>query len=304
MKIDKGIVAAILAPFFIALSIIVTKIAGRVAPPLVIAGLGALISLPFLLGISIASKTDLQIPKLLTELRTPFLKVLFTRAILGSGLIVAGFTMTSAIKSVLLLRLEPVFVFLWSMLFFKEKPRPKKVIALAFLLIGSAMVVAPNGALDGPNLGDALIVISLLFLSYSYIPTQEIVEKSNPAGLNILTNLLGGGALALVAFNIPDQPVHLTQRGVELITGYSITFSVIGCGLYFYAFKTLKPWIIASFLSLEVVFGSVLALVLLKETMSLFQILGAVIVLVATAWIAKLSYQYTHRAAISETTPD
>lgn len=74
MKIDKGIAAAIMAPFFIALSIIVTKIAGRVAPPLVIAGLGALISLPFLLGISLASKIDLQIPKLLTELRTPFSK--------------------------------------------------------------------------------------------------------------------------------------------------------------------------------------------------------------------------------------
>ncbi len=270
---------------------------------MVIAGLGALISLPFLLAISFLSKTDLQIPKLLTELRTPFIKVLLTRAIIGSGLIVAGFTMTSAIKSVLLLRLEPVFVFLWSMLFFHEKPKPKKVIALTLLLIGSAMVVAPNGAVDGPNLGDALIVISLLFLSYSYIPTQRIVEKCSPAGLNIMTNLLGGSALAVIAFNIPDQPVHISMRGIELITGYSITFSVIGCGLYFYAFKTLKPWIIASFLSLEVVFGSVLALLLLKETMSPFQILGAVIVLAATAWIAKLSYDHTHNTAHPDTTP-
>lgn len=212
--------------------------------------------------------------------------------------------MTSAIKSVLLLRLEPVFVFLWSMLFFKEKPKPKKVIALTFLLIGSAMVVAPNNALDGPNWGDALIVTSLLFLSYSYIPTREIVEQSSPAGLNIMTNLIGGGVLALIAFNIPNDPVHLTLRGMELITGYSITFSVIGGGLYFYAFKTLKPWIIASFLSLEVVFGSVLAMVMLKETMSPFQILGAVIVLSATAWIAVLSYQHSsHNADLPDTTP-
>jgi len=71
-----------------------------------------------------------------------------------------------------------------------------------------------------------------------------------------------------------------------LIAGYTISFSVIGASLYFYAFKTLKAWVIASFLSLEVVFGSILAFVLLKESMTPLQMIGAAIVLAATAAIS------------------
>jgi len=289
LKFDKSIAAAILAPFFIALSIIITNMAGSVAPPLVIAGLGALFSVPFLLALAFLSKTDLQVSKILNELRTPFLQVLITRAILGSAMIVTGFTMTTAIKAVLLLRLEPIFVFIWSMIYFDEKPKPKKLIALTFLAIGSGLVVAPNEAMGGPNWGDALIVASLLFLSYSYIPTQAVVQKSSPAGLNILTNTIGGIIITAVAFAMPGQTIKLTAHALWLISGYALVFSVIGVTLYYYAFKTLKPWVIASFLSLEVVFGLILAYYILHETMAPIQMAGAVIVLAATAWIARLS---------------
>lgn len=253
-----------------------------------IAGLGSLFSLPFLIGFAFASKNDLQISRLLNELRKPFLQVLITRSILGSGLIVAGFTMTTAIKSVLLLRLEPVFVFVFSVLYLHEKPVPSKLIALAMLVIGSLLVVEAHNAIDGPNLGDGLIVLSLLFLSFSYIPTKEIVEKSSPAGLNILTNGIGGAVLTLIAFCIPNQSVDLTPKALGLVAGYTLSFSVIGASLYYYAFKSLKAWVIASFLSLEVVFGSILAFVLLKESMSPIQMLGALIVLGATVAISYL----------------
>ncbi len=291
MKIDKGIAAAVLAPFFIALSIIVTNMAGGEAPPLVIAGLGSLFSVPFLIVIALVSKADLQISKLLNELRMPFLKVLFTRNIIGSALIVSGFTMTTAIKAVLLLRLEPVFVFVWSMIYFNEKPNPKKLIALLALLAGSGLVVAPNEAVGGPNLGDALVVISLLFLSYSYIPTNEVVQKTSPAGLNLMTNTIGGVIITALAFCIPGQAFGLTTKALLLITSYAIVFSVIGVSLYLYAFKTLKPWVIASFLSLEVVFGTILAFFILHETMTPIQIAGAIVVLAATAVIARLNQE-------------
>lgn len=294
MKIDKGLASATLAPFFIALSIIVTNMAGREAPPLVIAGLGTLISVPFLVLLAVVSKIDLQISRLLNELRMPFLKVLLTRNVIGSAMIVTGFTMTTAIKAVLLLRLEPVFVFIWSMIFFKEKAGPKKLMALSALLVGSGLVVAPNEAVGGPNLGDALVVLSLIFLSYSYIPTAEVVQKSSSAGLNILTNVIAGVVITAIAFCVPGQNLKLTANGLMLITAYAITFSVIGVSLYYYAFKTMKPWVIASFLSLEVVFGTVLAFFILKESMAPLQVVGAVIVLIATVVIARLAHMHRH----------
>jgi drug/metabolite transporter (DMT)-like permease len=132
-------------------------------------------------------------------------------------------------------------------------------------------------------------VASLFFLSYSYLPTAEVVSKSNPAGLNILTNLIGGGVITLIAWVISPRAFDITPQGWTLIVGYSITFFVIGATLYFYAFKTIKPWVIASFLSLEVVFGLALAALLLKESIATVQFVGAAIVLAATIAIGRLA---------------
>lgn len=286
---NLSLAAAILAPFFISLSIIITKMAGHVLHPLVIAGIGPLIAVPFLLLMQLPTKRSLDLIKILTELKRPFIQVLITRAILGSCLIISGFVLTTAVKAVLLLRLEPLFVFLWTVILYKEKPRLKKVLLLLLLLAGSALVVAPqNGTVDGPNLGDGLVVASLIFLSFSYFPTKEIANKANPAGLNLLTTL-GGGlciTLGLIVFGHFD-PLHIPLKGIEFITYYSIVFHVIAASLYFFAFKVLKPWIISSFLSLEVVFGLILAFLLLHESVTPLQLAGAAIVLGATVAIGR-----------------
>jgi drug/metabolite transporter (DMT)-like permease len=285
----RGYIAAVCAPFFIALSIILTKEAGASTNPLVISGYSMLFSVPFLLLMQLLSRSPLDLGKLLTTLRVPFLKVLFTRAIIGQYLIVTGFTMTSAVKAVLLLRLEPIFVFFWSLLLRHEKPKPRKVFLLSMLLVGSALVVSPQGPNGGPNIGDALVVVSLLFLSYSYIPTKQVVTQSSTIGLNLLCNLIGGLVLTGIAGVSNPASLHQGAKSLELIAAYSVVFFVLAATLYFEAFKTLKPWIISSFLSLEVVFGLILAYVMLHETTTPLQLCGATIVLLVTVAIAKIS---------------
>jgi drug/metabolite transporter (DMT)-like permease len=289
-EVNKGLAAAILAPFFIAFSIILVRMAGTMAPPIVIAGLGTLIAVPLLLAVAVVAKSPPRIGMFLHQLRSPFLKVLVTRSLIGQFLIITGFTMTTAVKAVLLLRLEPLFVFGWSMLLQNEKPRPVKLLLLLALVMGSLLVVAPHDHIDGINIGDILVVASLGFFSYSYIPTQQIVAKANPADLNIFSNLIGGAILTILALMLDHwQAFSLSAQAWQLIGGYALVFPVIGASLYFYAFKTLKPWVIASFLSLEVVFGLILAVLILRETIAPLQFLGAVIVLGATAGIGRLN---------------
>ncbi|MBY0357502.1 MAG: DMT family transporter [Candidatus Obscuribacterales bacterium] len=285
---SKGLAAAILAPFFIALSIILTKIIGTAVHPLIIGGAASLFSVPCLFVIYRLMKMPLEFGVIWKDLRRPFIEVLFSRAIIGQALIITGFTMTTAVKSVLLLRLEAVFVFIFSVLLHKEKAHLPKILLLSALLIGSILVVAPSGDMPGPNLGDGLVVLSLLFLSYSYIPTKKVVLKASPGGLNILCSLIGGIALTLLSvICCSPQALNLSVQSWQLIAAYSLVFHIIAASLYFYAFKTLKAWIIASFLSLEVVFGLILAFFMLHETMTPLQIFGAAIVLIATAGIGR-----------------
>ncbi len=289
LKCEKAYIAAVLAPFFIAVSIIITKTAGESAHPLVIAGIGSLMAVPFLLAIAATSRQSLDLRKITQELRSPFLQVLFTRAIIGQALIVTGFTLTTGVKAVLLLRLEPIFVFAWSVLLLNEKVKRGKLVLLIILLVGSALVVAPEGRFDALNIGDGLIVLSLVFLSFSYLPTQKVVSEANPAGLNILSSVIAGALLTVfAAVCYRGEAFALSLQTYSYILGYAVIFSVIAVSLYFYAFKTLRPWVIASFLSLEVVFGLALATFWLHESINLMQLSGAVIVMAATVAIGRL----------------
>lgn len=284
---DPGIAASITAPLFIAISILLAKVAGQHSQALFVAGLGSLISVPFLLAASLLKRSNLEPAKLFNQARSSFLQVLFSRALFGQALIILGFTMTTAVKSILLLRLEPVFVFFWSVLLLGEKPTRGKAALLSLLLLGSLLVVWPQDKVSAPNTGDGLILLSLLFLSYSYIPTGKAIEQSSAAALNLFTNLIGGGtiaALALTIYGASSFPTTATAWGP--ILAYSISFCVIGASLYFYAFNSVKPWVISSFLSLEVVYGLILAVIFMAEKLTALQCTGALVLLSATLLIA------------------
>jgi drug/metabolite transporter (DMT)-like permease len=286
-KVDLGLVAAIFAPFFIALSILTVKAVGPDVPALSIAGFGSLLAVPFLMGLYALSGKRVKYKDILVKTPKPFFEVLLSRGIIGEILIIWGFTLTSAIKSILLLRLEPIFVLLWSVLLLKEKPTAAKFGLMSLLVLGTLFVVNPGDKVSALNLGDGLIILSLLVLSYGYVPTLKVVQKANPEGLNVLTSLIGGLVLSAVSFAIYGSdalPRNWSQVGA--ITAYTMTFFVFGCTLYFYAFKTIKPWIISSLLSLEVVFGLALALSMAGEQISFSQASGAAIMLGATVLIA------------------
>lgn len=293
----QGLAAAVAAPFFIALAVMVAKSAGALAPPLLITAYSALMSVPLLLLLQRLRGNDLQIGTLFGEVRGPFLQVLVTRSIIGSALLVVGFTMTSALKSILLLRLEALFVFIWSVLLRKERVTFAKIGLILSLILGSVLVVLPPDLLasglpgnQAPNVGDLLIVTALLFFSYSYLPTEDVVAKVSPTNINITANTIGGITVLLLALFVnPGQVFNLPSQAWSLIFAYACLFSVVGINLYYFAFKTIKPWIIACFLSLEVVYGIPLAWAMHHEMLSLWQAVGALTVMAATTGIGLLN---------------
>lgn len=288
LNINKGIFASILAPIFIAISVVIVNRAGQYVHPLIIAAAGSLLSVVFLFPLYAFLKKPLHTKKLFTNLMSPFIKVVLGRAVVGTILIVLGFTLTTAVKAILLLRLEPLFVLLWSVILLKEKLNVKKFIMVLALLVGSILVVSPTSNISTPNVGDLLIVLALLSLSYAYIPTQKVVQEASPYGLNLYSNLIGGIIISFVAIPfISKTALVVSIEKAQFILGYVISFYVLAASLYFYAFKTVKPWIVASFLSLEVVVGIFIAVVLLGEPITIVQLAGSLIVVVATLLIPR-----------------
>jgi drug/metabolite transporter (DMT)-like permease len=101
---------------------------------------------------------------------------------------------------------------------------------------------------------------------------------------------VGGLILAAVASVVVGPGALSVSAGsFSLIAAYSFIFYVMACILYFFAFNSVRPWLIASILSLEVVFGVALAIVWLHETVTALQIAGCLIVIAATIAIGNLS---------------
>ena len=287
-KTEKAIASAVAAPFFMALGILLFKQAGKTVPPLIISGLGSYIALPFLFALVKLAGQKLDFKIILENAQAPLWQVLISRGFLGAILITWGFTLSTTVKSILLLRLEPLFVFIWSVVLLKEKPTSGKLLLMLLLLAGAAMVISPQHGLGSANWGDALIISGLFFISYSYIPTKKVVQVASPDGLNILVGIFSGTVTLMLAYLLYGfSGIALGTASIWTIAAYGICFCVFGCTLYFHAFKSLEPWIIASFLSLEVVYGIALALAFAGESVTWIQAIGAGTMLICNLLIAR-----------------
>ena len=89
---------------------------------------------------------------------------------------------------------------------------------------------------------------------------------------------------------MPNQ-ILLDTNSIYLILVYTITFYVLGLFLWFKSLKSVKPWVVASILSLEPIAGALLAFFWLGQILSLIQILGGAIMIAVTYFIARENFR-------------
>ena len=236
------------------------------------------------------SKEKIELGKLF-EYKKDLFSLVVARSLIGTLLLMIGFSMVAAIRAVFLLRLEPILVFVISVFLLKEKVKIRKVGLLILLLFG-ALVFTTNGSFDvltNITAGDIIIVLALLFLSYSYIPSANLSKKVNSNTLTIGANILPIFVfLPLVLFFAPNQ-ILLDINSLYLVLVYTITFYVLGLFLWFKSLKSVKPWVVASILSLEPIAGALLAFFWLGEFLSAVQIFGGALMIAATYFISRES---------------
>lgn len=289
---DKGTLTAGISTVFLAFSIVIGATAAKVIHPLVLAGLASLLSIVFLFVLSKVLKEKIELRKLFTYKKDMLLLVI-SRSLIGTLLLIVGFSMVAAVRVVFLVRLEPILVFVISVFLLKEKVKVRKVGLLIVLLFG-ALVFTTDGSFDilaKITMGDLIIVLALLFLAYSYIPSSKLSKKVNSTTLTMGSNILPIFVFLILAlFFVPSQ-ILLDANSLYLILVYTITFYVLGLFLWFKALKNVKPWIVASILSLEPIAGALLAFFWLGQILSVVQVVGGALMIIATYFIARENFK-------------
>lgn len=195
-------------------------------------------------------------------------------------------TATSAAVAAVLLYTAPIFVMLMSMLFFKEKLTLRKAACLILAVIGCALTAGIIGGMKGSFIG---VIVGLLagitYSLYSIVSTFAIKDGVSP-----LTCTAFSFTFAALAIQIITSPVEIVHKvsSFDNVAGtvlYLLLFSACTCVipfvLYTLGLSKLKPDIAAIAASTEPVVCAIIGVFILKQGITVFQIIGIALVISA-----------------------
>lgn len=195
-------------------------------------------------------------------------------------------TATSAAVAAVLLYTAPIFVMIMSLIFFKEKMTAKKTVCLILAVIGCALTSGIIGGIKGSILGVCIGLLSgVAYSLYSIVSTFALKDGSSPLACTAFSF-----TFAALAVQLLTSPVAIVQKiaSAPNVIGtvlYLILFSACTCVapfvLYTLGLSRLKPDIAAILASTEPVVAALVGIFILKQTPSVFQVIGIIAVISA-----------------------
>lgn len=179
-----------------------------------------------------------------------------------------------------------VFVAIFSFLILKEKLSVYKILGLLIGLVGITIIIVMNDnsvsqtAINAPLGVLYACIASVSFGFYTVISKKYIKEYGN-----VLANSVAflGGSLVLAIVSLIagfDISMELTPKNILFISYLGIFVSGIAYLTYFAGLKTVATVVGSSFFFLKPAIASILAYLIFKETLTSWQIVGIIVVIV------------------------
>ncbi len=192
---------------------------------------------------------------------------------------------TTATNATLLNSFIPIFILILGTLFFKEQIRTKQIIGVLVSLLG---VIAILTKLDSTillnleiNRGDLwMLLASLDWALYSILLKYLRPKELSPVPFLGLLLILGT-AMILPAYLINPfaEPSIILNRDMVLALVYIAIFpSIISYLVWNYGMKRLGAAVGGQYIHLMPLFGSIMAVLFLREAIQLFHIVGALLI--------------------------
>jgi drug/metabolite transporter (DMT)-like permease len=197
-----------------------------------------------------------------------------------------GLQYTSATKTSLIIATIPVVVLVLSALFLKERLRPVNIVGIVFSLAGVAMLVfggrVPT-AQHGMLIGDMLIFGAVLAASVYMIMTRRLGETLSSLQITGMQIIFGALLfLPLFLWDLPGFDWRAVTRESFIALLVLTVFATIGAFIcYNYALTRIPAAQAAVCINGIPLVTACGAWVLLGETLTLMQLLGGALVLVA-----------------------
>ena len=202
-------------------------------------------------------------------------------------LLFESYNYTTVATATLCYYMQPIFVILASPFLLKEKLTVKKAVCVAVALLGMVFV---SGVLDTgiPALSEAKGILYGLGAALFYATVVLMNKKITDINAYDKTIMqLGMGAIVLSPYVMLTQDfgtatLSMTPPLWALLLCVGLVHPGVAYALYFDAMKDLKAQTIAIFSYIDPIVAILLSALLLKESMGLYGVIGAILVLGST----------------------
>ena len=200
-------------------------------------------------------------------------------------LLFESYRYTSVAVATLCYYMAPIFVMIASPFLLKEKLSVKKVICVAVALVGMVFV---SGVLDG-GISDISELKGILFglgaaaLYASVVMMNQKLREVPTYDKTIMQ--LGAASAVLIPYILVAEDlsgVVLTPLIAVMLLIVGVVHTGISYALYFGSMNELKAQTVALFSYIDPIVAIILSALFLKEPMTVYSVIGAVLVLGAT----------------------
>ncbi|MCD5325841.1 MULTISPECIES: DMT family transporter [Pontibacillus] len=208
---------------------------------------------------------------------------------------------TSVASSVVLVTLQPIFAFIGTFIFFKERFTAGAILSMLIAITGSVVISWGDFQISGLALfGDILALLGAIMVTGYFLLGQTIRKR-----LSLMTYtfiVYGISTITLILYNVilqnPFSGYPTTYWFIFLALAVIPTF--LGHTLFNWALKWLSTSTISMSIVFEPVGASLLAYLILGETISWSQWLGGVIVIVGLSLFIYSTSKKSKQISIKE----
>ena len=197
-----------------------------------------------------------------------------------------GITRTESINAPIIASSAPIFIYLGSLVFLKERPRIRVLSGMLAALVGVLVIIFAPIFLDGQTWvfgeveGNLFILVSTLGVVIQTLIGHNLLKKVNFVQVSALTFLIG--AAGFLPFVPKELAVwnfsYLNINGVVGII-YGVFFSsALAYSLFYYGISRLKAQEIGLFSYIDPLAAVVIAIPLLHEYPNLYYFIGSILV--------------------------
>jgi len=197
-----------------------------------------------------------------------------------------GLKKTESINVPIIASSGPVFIYFFSILFLKEKPKLKVFLGMMTALFGVLLIILSPILLDGKKMffgeveGNFFIVLATLGSVFQTLFGKDLLKKVNPYFVSAFSFLFSS---FLFLFFVPKELANwsFSQLNINGWVGivYGIFFSsAIAYFLYYYGLSKINAQEVGIFTYIDPIVAVLIAMPLLKEYPTIYYLIGSILV--------------------------